>query len=454
MKIICLALLCCTGLSLFAQPLLPKNDYWTKLDNGLEVVVIENNKVPLATVEIAVKNGAYTEGPEYSGLSHMYQHMFFKANKDYPDQEKILKKTRELGAFFNGNTTEERVNYYITFDKDSLQEGLKFMNSALRYPIYREEDMRNERPVVDGEFQRQESDPWFIIYHECQKKLWGDEFTRKNVMGDHHVINTATPEKMSIIKDKYYYPNNSILVISGDVNHDNVFALIKNIYGDWPKSSFDPFVKYPIPEFKPLLSTEYVVKESSIAKTPYIQMFWQGPDYRHDSAGTLAAQVFCTILGLNASRWQQALVDKGLVTYADIRYQTEKYVGPINLFMTPNPNKIKECYAETMNQIHSWSSDDYFTEEQLSDAKQKLRRDRIRAQEKPSSLTSQLTYWWASTSLDFSTDYDKNLQQVSKEDIKKFVAAYLKNKPYVAGLIINPELNKVAKANDFFKPNL
>lgn len=94
-----------------AQPKLPKGYHWQKLDNGLEVVVIENHKVPLATIEIAVKNGAYTEGPEYSGLSHLFEHMFFKANKDYPDQEKFIARTEELGMIWNGTTGDERVNY-------------------------------------------------------------------------------------------------------------------------------------------------------------------------------------------------------------------------------------------------------------------------------------------------------------------------------------------------------
>ena len=70
--------------------------------------------------------------------------------------------------------------------------------------------MAKERPVVDGEFQRAESDPGFQIWYECQKKLWGDLVTRKNAIGDHNVINTATPEKMMTIKDKYYFPNNSL----------------------------------------------------------------------------------------------------------------------------------------------------------------------------------------------------------------------------------------------------
>src|SRR6195952_2719216 len=78
--------------AVFAQPRLPDGYFWKKLPNGLEIVVIENSKVPLATIELAVKNGAYTEGPEYSGLSHLFEHMFFKANKDYPDQASFLKR--------------------------------------------------------------------------------------------------------------------------------------------------------------------------------------------------------------------------------------------------------------------------------------------------------------------------------------------------------------------------
>ncbi|HYO23252.1 MAG TPA: insulinase family protein, partial [Flavisolibacter sp.] len=114
MKKLLLLLSACYTIGAWAQPRLPKDYYWQKLDNGLEVVVIENHKVPLATIEIAVKNGAYTEGPEFSGLSHLFEHMFFKANKVYSDQEKFLKRTQELGAIWNGTTGNERVNYFFT----------------------------------------------------------------------------------------------------------------------------------------------------------------------------------------------------------------------------------------------------------------------------------------------------------------------------------------------------
>jgi zinc protease len=438
------------SLSATAQPRLPQSYYWQKLDNGLEVVVIENPKVPLATIEIAVKNGAYTEGPEYSGLSHLFEHMFFKANKDYPDQEKFIKRTKELGAIWNGTTGTERVNYFFTFDKDSLEAGLKFMNAAIRFPIYREEDMQKERPVVDGEFQRGESDPGFQLWIDVNKRCWGDLFTRKNAIGDHNIINTATPEKMMTIKDKYYFPNNSILVICGDVKHEDGFQLAKKIYGDWKNSGFNPHEKYPIPEFKPLEKSDYNIKVSSIAQTPYMMMQWMGPDYRNDSAATVAADVFSAILGLNSSKWQQALVDKGLATYAGVNYGTCKYVGPVQTFIVPNPLKLKQCYEEAMKQIKMWGDDNYFSDDQLQTAKDNLLRNKIRNEEKPSELSHTLTYWWCSTSLDYSTDYDNNMQKITRGDIQRYTKKYITDKPFVAGLIINDEMNKQYKPSEYF----
>src|SRR6187399_159180 len=110
---------------------LPSNFHLTKLKNGLEVLVIEDKTVPLITVEICVRNGSYTEDPQYNGLSHLYEHMFFKANKELPSQEKFMDRVNELGISFNGTTSNERVNYFFTLSSLKVDEGLKFMNAAI-----------------------------------------------------------------------------------------------------------------------------------------------------------------------------------------------------------------------------------------------------------------------------------------------------------------------------------
>jgi zinc protease len=71
------------------------------LSNGLEVIVVENHGVPLATVEMDVRNGSFTQTHEYEGLAHLYEHMFFKSNKDYPEPEQFIDRAAELGAVVN-----------------------------------------------------------------------------------------------------------------------------------------------------------------------------------------------------------------------------------------------------------------------------------------------------------------------------------------------------------------
>ena len=152
-----------------------------KLANGLEVLVIENHAVPIVTVELDVKNGAYTEGPEFSGLSHLYEHMFFKANKTIPSQEAYLRRLNQLGAQWNGTTSEERVNYFITLGVDSLRSGLQFMEDAMRYPLFNQDELVRERPVVLGEFDRNEANPFFHLTRGADTLLWSPGFyTRKN----------------------------------------------------------------------------------------------------------------------------------------------------------------------------------------------------------------------------------------------------------------------------------
>src|SRR5579884_1190995 len=125
--------------------------------NGLQVLVVENHSLPLVTVEIAVKNGAMTEPPEYNGLSHLYEHMFFKANAVIPNQEAYLARMRELGMAWNGTTDTERVNYFFTTTSDHLKDAMVFMRDAIVSPLFDPKELEKERVVVTGEIDRNEA---------------------------------------------------------------------------------------------------------------------------------------------------------------------------------------------------------------------------------------------------------------------------------------------------------
>ena len=439
-----------TTAHLFAQNKLSDNMFLEKLPNGLDVLVIEDNSVPLATVMLTCKNGAYTETPQFNGLSHLYEHMFFKANKDYPSQEEFLNRVADLGMNFNGSTSYENVNYYFTLPSYNLKQGLKFMNSAIRYPKFDEKEMAKENVVVDGEFQRHESSPGFALNNAMEHHMWGDLYSRKNTIGDHKVINTATPALMDSIKNKYYYPNNSLLTVAGDVKHDEVFKDVEKIYSSWAASTFDPFQKWPVPEFKPLEKTDYFVVESVLSKVPFIMFEWEGPDTRHDIPSTYAADIFSYILNQNSSKLNKALVQSGLATGVNIGYLTLAHTGPIILTVVPNPSKIKECLAEVKKQIAQWDMDDYLTNDQILAAKLKLEVKKARQEEVTTDYVETISFWWSAASLDYLMGYNDNMNKIGRPELKAYVQKYVKNKPYCAGLLVSPELKESTKPQEFF----
>lgn len=452
-KYIFLAILVLIFFTGFSQSSLPSNFFLKTLPNGLQVLVIEDHSVPLATIEIATKNGSYTEPPEFNGLSHLYEHMFFKANKDYPSQEAFMDRTKELGISYNGTTNTERVNYFFTLPKFNLTKGLQFMNSAIQYPKFDTTEMRKENVVVDGEFQRNESNPYFALFDTMNYHMWGDLYSRKNVIGNHEVILTATPAKMEAIKNKYYWPNNSLLTVAGDVKHEDVFNQVEKIMGSWKPSGFDPFKKYPIPEFKPLQKPDYFIVQSENAKVPMIMFNWMGPDTRNDLPSTYAADAFSYILSQNSSKLSKALLESGLALQISFNYLTQKYVGPISLIVIPNPAKVKECFEEVKKQISMMDNDDYFTDEQLETAKRQLEINDVRGKEITSDYVHTISFWWSSASLDYYFDYINHLQKVSRADIQKYIRKYIKGKPYCAGLLVNPQMNQQLQPGTFFKSN-
>lgn len=446
-------LLCLTNLlfaNAFAQPKVPEHVFYQKLNNGLEVLVLEDHTIPFSTIEIACKNGSFTEDKDYNGLSHLYEHMFFKSNKEYRSQDDFMKAMDELDMNFNGRTREEIVNYYFTLPKENTVKGMEFMNAAIRYPRFKKDDMRKENPIVDAEFQRHESSPYYVLMDTLNHLLWGNNYSRKNIIGNHDIILSATPEKMEVIQKKFYYPNNCLLIIAGDVDHTEIFPKADKIFGSWEASGFDPATKYPMPEIEPLQQNKMAVIASPLAESPLMILRWHGPDTRNDIKGTYTADVFSEILNQRLSKLTLALQETGLATNIQINYYSQKYVGPITFFVSPHPAKIKECYQAMQKEIAQWDDDSYITDKQIERAKKVLYITQVEEREEVEEYVHLLSFWWACASMEYYTFYRDNLNKVTHQDIKDYVRKYIKGKPFCAGLILPQDANFSTDPNFYF----
>lgn len=405
------------------------------LPNGLEVIVVESHGVPLTTIEFNVRNGSYTQPPGSEGLAHMYEHMFFRANDQLPRPDQFIERASRLGAVFNGTTQEERVNYYMTLPADSLESGLRLMTAALRWPKFLREELEREREIVLGEYDRHQSNPFFGLQEELGKRLYPGQWSRKNITGERAVLQSVTPERMREIQRKYYVPNNTVLIVTGDVIAARVFALATSILGDWPRGA-DPFAADPIPPIPPLTRSDAVIVEVPVsAVTVLVQ--WQGPSVGQDPNATYAADVFSDVLNQPTSTLHRRLVDTGLWHSIGVNYYTLNHVGPITISGQTTPDKLTRAMAALEREIARLADPDYITREALDATKAERTVSTAFGLDRPSEFAHTLGFWWSVASLEYYMGYIDNMAKQTLDDLRAYARKYIVGKPRVVGVVID-----------------
>lgn len=452
------------------------------LPNGLEVIVLSDPSIPLVTVELDVRNGSFTEPPEYHGLSHLYEHMFFKSNlaakiaecerasnkftsaytarcgeviklKPQIGDISYLKDAEQLG-FYNGSTREEVVNYFYTTTSPYLASAIRQINDSVRFPAFDETEFENEKKVVIGEIDRQESNPYMYLNLTMTEKLFYKYPTRKDPKGTRESITASTIEKMQTIKSRYYVPNNAALIVTGDVDANEVFRLAEQIMGSWERRKVDPFTEFPLVEHPPLPKSEGIIIEKKVDEENqqgdniFVNIGWHGPSIGKDDAATYAADVFSYIISQPDSRFQRNLIDAGLATSVGLNYYTQRNVGPITLLMVTTPEKSKAALKAVYGEVNAFTQPDYFTDEELESAKTILESNDLFDRDKLSEYSHTLGFWWSSTGIEYFRGYHKNLRSVSRADINKYIKTYIQGKPHIGIALIAPGAKQAANITE------
>ncbi len=447
------------------------------LPNGLEVIVLPDAGVPLITVELAVRNGSFTEPPELNGLSHLYEHMFFKTNRavaiygcdyvksigrmDVYDNRQCDEKVKfraqigdvsylsdidKIGYVRNGATQEEYVNYYFSTTSENLNPIMRLMRDAMLFPSFDENEFQQEKQVVLGELDRQQAQPFYYLDRTLMDKLFYKYPSRKSPGGTRETVASATTEKMRLIQSRYYVPNNSALIVTGDVKPEQVFKAAEEYFGIWKRGE-DPFIKFPMVEHPPLPKSEGVIVHQDVENV-IIQIGWLGPSIGKDDASTYAADVFSYIVEQPNSRFQRALIDSGLAVNVDVNYYTQRNTGPIRITLVTTPEKAKAALAAVYAQIKQFDTPNYFTDEELANAKTLLEAEDLFRREKLSDYTHTLGFWWSSTGLDYYRGYYKNLRAVSRQNVSKYLTTYILGKPHVAVALTSTDVQGAAKLTE------
>ena len=316
------------GAELSAAPGLIQN---AKLENGLELFVVENHSVPLVTVCVAFRGGALAQTPQTAGLFHLYEHMTFNGNDKFPTKDAFTAALNRMGTTnWNGATGKEYINYYITVPSDKLADAVDFWAHAVMNPTLNYAVLENEKQVVLNEIRGYHSDPAQIASNALESRMFPQFPWRKNIDGPESNVAQATVADLRDMQHTYYVPSNMALMVGGDATIDQVRALAEASFGKWawaPEPVLGEPPQGPIPQGIRLVTSE----DQFYRGIAQVQYRWRGPDVTRQTFDTYVSDVLLFLLSSPSGPFKSALMRKvfGLydAEYIDFTYPTARDGG-------------------------------------------------------------------------------------------------------------------------------
>jgi len=220
----------CLLLPLNAKAKLLEMSYF-KLSNGLEVAVIENHKAPVVLQMLYYKTGSVNDPLGKGGIAHLLEHMMFRGTKNVADQM-FNRLTDENGAENNAYTTYNETGYYEFSDISKLELMMALEADRMVNLNLSEEAFLKERDIVLQErLQRFETKPTPLFYEMLNEMLWQEHPLSHPVSGKVDEIKGLTKEDAQAFYQKWYRPDNALLVLSGDISVDEAKVLAQKYYG-------------------------------------------------------------------------------------------------------------------------------------------------------------------------------------------------------------------------------
>ncbi len=276
------------------------------LDNGLHVVLHEDNSAPVVTVSVMYHVGAKDENPERTGFAHFFEHLLFEGTKNIGRKE-WFKIVTSNGGQNNANTSDDRTYYYEVFPSNNLQLGLWMEAERMLHPVINQIGVDTQNEVVKEEKRlRVDNSPYGSFRAEVKKNLFVNHPYRWAPIGSMEHLDNATLEEFLAFNKKFYIPNNAVLVVAGDFKKDDAKKYIKQYFNDIPKGT--PIEKKVFKE-APITETIKASYEDPNIQIPALVMAYRTPSMKERDAYVL--DMVSTLLSDGkSSRLYKKMVDR------------------------------------------------------------------------------------------------------------------------------------------------
>nr|WP_297919462.1 pitrilysin family protein [uncultured Allomuricauda sp.] len=207
------------------------------LDNGLHVILHQDNGAPVVNTSVMYHVGSKDEDPQKTGFAHFFEHLLFEGTKNIErgEWDKIVSSS---GGSGNANTFLDRTYYYETFPSNQLETGLWLESERLMHPIIGQIGVDTQKEVVQEERRsRFDNAPYGAFFEQLLKNLYTDHPYRWGVIGSMEHIASATLDDFKKFSKTYYVPNNAVLVVAGDIDIPKTKKMIEDYFGPIPRGA-------------------------------------------------------------------------------------------------------------------------------------------------------------------------------------------------------------------------
>lgn len=208
------------------------------LKNGITLVSVKKPG-KLFSLNLAVKVGALAESQEEKGICHFIEHMLFKGTA-FDDNEALNNRIERLGGDFNAYTDYISTVFSISALLEELSDGLSLLRDMLLHPSFTKEELEKERGVILSELRASMDDAEETTHKHLYYHAYDKSPLKYDVIGSEETLSGFTVEMLRDFHSRYYLPNNTVVILVSELEHQEVELLMETTFSEWKPSEVQP----------------------------------------------------------------------------------------------------------------------------------------------------------------------------------------------------------------------
>jgi zinc protease len=352
------------------------------LPNGLEVILLEDHRMPEVAVDVWYKVGSRDERPGKTGFAHLFEHVMFQGTKHVPE-DKHFELLQKAGASnVNGSTSHDRTNYYEVIPANQLELALWLESERMGFLLDRQgfkETLDNQRDVVKNERrQRTENRPAGLTSRVLLEALYPPTHPYYHeVIGSMADLSAASLDDVQGFFRTYYVPNNATLTIAGDIDRAKAKAMVEQYFGPIPAGS-------PVPRMPAVAARLSAPKRIAMeAKIQQPQLYVAYPSPANFAPGDRELDVLANVLGGGKSSrlYKRLVYELKIAQSVTASQQSQLLASNFEIMVSPMPGHTLEEILTIVDQELAAVQEKPIDGAELARAKNQIESDTVRSLE-------------------------------------------------------------------------